>query len=92
MLLDLLEHRAKELCMKQLILDTLSNQFGAQKLFEKNGYMLKGPAVIDGFNVILYQKDMPNVRKRLSLRSFMIESGSLYLLLWFYQSSLSTNN
>lgn len=58
MLLDRLEQRAKELGIKQLLLDTLSNQLGAQKLFEKNGYILQGPAVIDGFNVILYQKEI----------------------------------
>lgn len=55
-ILSLLEQKAKELGIKHLILDTLSNQLGAQKLFEKNGYQQKGPAVIDGFNVILFEK------------------------------------
>lgn len=55
-ILTLLEEKAKELGVQHLILDTLSNQLGAQKLFVKNGYLQKGPATIDGFNVILYEK------------------------------------
>ncbi|MEW9700956.1 GNAT family N-acetyltransferase [Paenibacillus sp. SI8] len=56
MLLSQLEQRARELNIKHLILDTLENQHGAQKLFENNGYQQQGPAVIDGFNVLLYEK------------------------------------
>ncbi|MGO4273222.1 GNAT family N-acetyltransferase, partial [Paenibacillus sp. TAF58] len=51
-ILSHLEQKAKNLGIKHLILDTLSNQFDAQKLFKKNGYQQNGPAIIDGFNVI----------------------------------------
>ncbi|UUZ97144.1 GNAT family N-acetyltransferase [Paenibacillus sp. P25] len=55
-LLSSLEQKAKDLGIKHLILDTLLNQLGAQKFFEKNGYQQNGPAIMDGFNVILYGK------------------------------------
>jgi len=51
-----LEQRAKELGISHLILDTLTNQTGAQKLFANNGYQHKGAAIIDGFNVFIYEK------------------------------------
>ncbi|MGG1517056.1 GNAT family N-acetyltransferase [Paenibacillus oryzisoli] len=57
-ILTSLEGKAKELGISHLILDTLNNQFGAQSLFAKNGYQQKGPAVIDGFDVILYEKSL----------------------------------
>lgn len=55
-LLTQLEDKARELGINHLILDTLSNQLGAQKLFANNGYQQKGPATIDGFHVFLYEK------------------------------------
>ncbi|MBD0383784.1 GNAT family N-acetyltransferase [Paenibacillus sedimenti] len=58
LILSKLELRAQELGIQHLILDTLSNQYGAQKLFEKNGYKQQGPAIIDGFNVVLYEKKL----------------------------------
>jgi GNAT superfamily N-acetyltransferase len=57
-ILSQLEQKAKDLGISHLILDTLSNQLGAQKLFVKNGFQQKGPAVIDGFDVILYEKTL----------------------------------
>jgi GNAT superfamily N-acetyltransferase len=57
-ILSQLEEKARELGINHLILDTLSNQLGAQKLFIKNGYYPKGPATIDGFNVFLYEKTL----------------------------------
>lgn len=55
-ILSHLEQKAKDLGIKHLILDTLSNQLDAQKLFKKNGYQQNGSAIIDDFNVILYRK------------------------------------
>lgn len=55
-ILSSLEAKAEELGIRHLILDTLNNQHGAQKLFTNNGYQQKGPAIIDGFNVVLYEK------------------------------------
>ncbi|WP_372663637.1 GNAT family N-acetyltransferase [Cohnella sp.] len=56
LLLGLLEKRAAEIGFKQIYLDALSNQHGAHKLFMKNGYAEKGPTVVDGFNVIVFEK------------------------------------
>lgn len=53
-----LEQKAKELGIHHLVLDTLSNQEGAQKFFAKNSYLQKGAAIMDGFNVLLYEKTL----------------------------------
>lgn len=55
-ILSNLEQKAKELGVRHLCLDTLTNQIGAQKLFANNGYQQQGQAVVDGFNVVLYEK------------------------------------
>jgi GNAT superfamily N-acetyltransferase len=58
LLLNKLEQRAVNLGFTQIYLDALSNQYGAHKLFLKNGYIEKGPTVIDGFNVIVFEKSL----------------------------------
>lgn len=58
LLLNKLEQHAIELGFKQINLDALHNQYGAHKLFLNNGYVEKGPAVNDGFNVILFEKSL----------------------------------
>jgi len=59
MMLSQLEERARKLGIRQLYLDTLVNQHGAQKLFATNGYVPQGPAQIDGFDVLIYEKPLP---------------------------------
>ncbi|UJF34002.1 GNAT family N-acetyltransferase [Paenibacillus hexagrammi] len=56
MLLSQLEDKARSLGVQQLILDTLTSQHGAQHMFTSNGYIPQGSAVIDGFDVLLYEK------------------------------------
>ncbi|WP_182303145.1 GNAT family N-acetyltransferase [Cohnella cholangitidis] len=58
LLLNKLELRAKDLGFAQIYLDALHNQYGAHKLFEKNGYIEKGPTVIDGFDVVVFEKTL----------------------------------
>jgi GNAT superfamily N-acetyltransferase len=58
LLLNKLEQRAVNLGFTQIYPDALSNQYGAHKLFLKNGYIKKGPTVIDGFNVIVFEKSL----------------------------------
>lgn len=55
-ILSSLEQKAKDLGVRHLFLDALTNQIGAQKLFANNGYQPQGQAVIDGFQVVLYDK------------------------------------
>ncbi|RAP77293.1 GNAT family N-acetyltransferase [Paenibacillus montanisoli] len=55
-ILSNLEQKARQLGIRSLYLDTLENQLGAQKLFENNGYQQKEPAIIDGFNVLIFEK------------------------------------
>lgn len=57
-LLTQLEQRAIELGFRSLYLDTLTNQLGAQKLFQNNGYQPTGSTNIDGFNVNLFEKSL----------------------------------
>lgn len=57
-LLSQLEQRAVELGFRSVYLDTLTNQHGAQKLFRNNGYQPVGSAIIDGFNVNLFEKSL----------------------------------
>lgn len=56
LMLTKLEQRAKDLGIQHIYLDALSNQKGAHKLFKNNGYLEKGPSVIDGFDVIIFEK------------------------------------
>lgn len=58
LLLSKLETCAAEFGFQQIYLDALSNQHGAHKLFQKKGYAEKGPAIIDGFNVIVFEKSL----------------------------------
>ncbi|RED58021.1 GNAT family N-acetyltransferase [Cohnella lupini] len=58
LLLSKLEHRARELGYKQIYMDALYNQYGAHKLFRKNDYIEKGPTIVDGFNVIVFEKSL----------------------------------
>lgn len=58
LLLSKLEQRAVEIGFEQIYLDALSNQHGAHKLFQKKGYTEKGATVIDGFNVIVFEKSL----------------------------------
>lgn len=53
-----LEERAKELGFRRISLDALHNQHGAHGLFRSNGYKEIGPATVDGFNVILFEKSL----------------------------------
>ncbi|WP_281888407.1 GNAT family N-acetyltransferase [Paenibacillus sp. YYML68] len=57
-LLSELEERARERGIARLKLDTLTSQYGAQGMFLKNGYEPKGSARIDGFDVLLYEKQL----------------------------------
>ncbi len=58
LMLNRLEERAKELGFLRITLDALHNQYGAHALFKSNGYEEIGPAVVDGFNVILFEKSL----------------------------------
>jgi len=58
LMLDRLEERAKELGFRRITLDALHNQHGAHALFKSNGYEELGPAIVDGFNVILFEKSL----------------------------------
>jgi GNAT superfamily N-acetyltransferase len=62
-LLDVLESRAMELGLSELILDTTAGQIAAQKLYEKNGYALTArgrTSHIAGhtFDTLYYAKDL----------------------------------
>jgi GNAT superfamily N-acetyltransferase len=61
LLLNKLEQRAIELGFSQIYLDALSNQYGAHKLFKTNGYTEKGPSVVDGFKVIVFEKSLASL-------------------------------
>ncbi|CAM4031708.1 GNAT family N-acetyltransferase [Paenibacillus alkaliterrae] len=56
LMLTKLEQRAVELGFKHIYLDALASQHGARKMFIKNGYAEKGPTVVDGFDVIVFEK------------------------------------
>lgn len=58
LMLKTLEERAKELGFRRITLDALHNQHGAHGLFRSNGYEEIGPTVVDGFNVILFEKSL----------------------------------
>ena len=57
-MLDRLEQRAQELGFNHIYLDALTNQLGAKKMFENNGYEHKGASVIDGFWINVYEKSL----------------------------------
>ncbi|MFC5701491.1 GNAT family N-acetyltransferase [Cohnella faecalis] len=57
-ILNRLEDVANELGFRRIYLDALHNQNGAHKLFTNNGYQEKGPATIDGFDVIVFEKSL----------------------------------
>lgn len=57
-ILSQLEQKARELGLTHIYLDALHNQHGAHKLFLNNGYSEKGPTVIDGFNVVVFEKSL----------------------------------
>lgn len=57
-LLRALERRAQELGYRTLRLDTTVQQIPAQKLYERNGYLRVGSAVLGGYQCILYSKEL----------------------------------
>jgi GNAT superfamily N-acetyltransferase len=57
-LLTKLEQHAHKLGFKHIYMDALANQHGAHKLFKNNGYAEKGPEVIEGFDVIVFEKSL----------------------------------
>ncbi|WP_168123518.1 GNAT family N-acetyltransferase [Paenibacillus sp. HB172176] len=59
LMLSRLEERATELGFTHIYLDALRNQEHAHKLFEKNGYARNGSSIIDGFDVLLFEKNLP---------------------------------
>lgn len=60
LLLTKLEERAAEMGFKQLYLDALTNQHSSHQLFLKNGYKEIGTSTIDGFEVLLFEKNLIN--------------------------------
>lgn len=57
-ILRCLESRAVELEYKTLYLDTMPQQFAAQKLYVKSGYIEMGRSKVGRFNMIFYKKDL----------------------------------
>lgn len=57
-LLRRLEERAVQLGFGSIYLDALTTQQYAHKLFQNHGYEIKGPSVIDGFDVLLFEKKL----------------------------------
>ncbi|MFD0673317.1 GNAT family N-acetyltransferase [Cohnella sp. GCM10027633] len=58
LMLSQLEHRAQELGFRHIYLDALHNQHGAHTLFKNSGYLEVGPTVVDGFNVVVFEKSL----------------------------------
>jgi ribosomal protein S18 acetylase RimI-like enzyme len=58
MILMQLESNAKTLGYRQIVLDTTTQQIGAQRLYEKNGYKKHAITQMGPFEVILYRRNL----------------------------------
>jgi len=58
LILDLLTRRGKEIGYTHLHLDTLPWQTAAQELYKKNGFIQTGTQLIEGWEVLLFEKDL----------------------------------
>ncbi len=58
LILNHLEEKALQLGYNDLVLDTTTKQYPAQKLYEKNGYHQTGRTKYDGLDIIFYKKKL----------------------------------